>query len=228
MNAGVAPILLAHRLCSELVPVRIRALLVVASEFTKYGVTGAGGVTVTVELVGLTTYTGGASLPFREPAIAPKSTERRVWSITFQKWRRTSVLLAGAVHRFFTLIRILYVTSGSGTYAVERPHSVREALESSVLPAVITRSAVNEISPCNVGLKFGVVPVAVVNPVPCVTADFTSSDIPRERTLMLALFADVQSYFNPTPLLASLKFAEVKNSVSVTTSQLSSTSTNSK
>ena len=182
---------------------------------------------MTVELVGLTTYTGGASLPFREPAIAQKSTDRRVWSITLPKWRRTSVVLAGAVPRFFTLIRILYATSGSGTYAVERPHSVREAFESIVLPAVTTLSAVNEISPCSVGLKFGVVPVAVVNPVPCVTVAFTSSEIQRDRTLILALFAEVPSYFNPTPLLALLKFGEVKNSVSTTTSQLSSTSTNS-
>lgn len=126
-----------------------------------------------------------------------------------------------------TLKRILYATSGSGTYAVERPHSVREAFESIVLPAVTTRSAVKDISPCKVGLKFGLDPVAVENQAPCVTAAFTSSEIPRERTFMLALFAEVPEYISQTQLLALLKFGAVKSSVSTTASPFSSTSTNS-
>lgn len=81
--AGLAHSFVAHKLWSELVPVNINAQFVVAAEFKKYGVAGAGGVTVAVTL--FMRYTGIASLPFREPAITPKSTDRRVWSITFPK-----------------------------------------------------------------------------------------------------------------------------------------------
>ena len=72
---------------TPLVPVIIKAPFVVARELRKYGVAGAGGVTlaVTEVLVGFKRNTGIASLPLRLHAIAQKSTESLVWSITFQK-----------------------------------------------------------------------------------------------------------------------------------------------
>jgi len=64
----------------------IFALVVMAALATSNTIVGTNhAAAMVIALVGLTTNTGGASIPFREPAIVQKSTERRVVSIILPK-----------------------------------------------------------------------------------------------------------------------------------------------